>query len=160
MSKSTVTIIPEQFRRYAKVFSEEASHRLPKHQPWDHAIDLVPGATIKKCGIYRLTPKELQALCEWLADQLEKGYIHFSKSPMPVPMFFVKKKGGALRPVQDCRALNDITIKNVAPIPLIPGLIDRLRGTCYFTKFDIHVGYNNICIKEGDEYKAAFKTPL
>jgi hypothetical protein len=57
MDKSTVTIIPEQFCRYAKVFSEEASRRLPKHQPWDHAIDLIPGATIKKCGIYRLTPK-------------------------------------------------------------------------------------------------------
>jgi hypothetical protein len=160
MDKSTVTIIPEQFRRYAKVFSEEASRRLPKHQPWDHAIDLIPGATIKKCGIYRLTPKELQALCEWLADQLAKGYIRLSKSPMPVPMFFVEKEGSDLRPVQDCRALNDITVKNAAPIPLIPELIDRLHGARYFTKFDIRVGYNNIRIKEGDEYKAAFKTPL
>jgi hypothetical protein len=79
---------------------------------------------------------------------------------MPVPMFFVEKKGGDLRPVQDCRALNDITVKNAAPIPLIPELIDRLHGACYFTKFDIRVGYNNIRIKEGDEYKAAFKTPL
>jgi hypothetical protein len=79
---------------------------------------------------------------------------------MPVPMFFVEKKGGDLRPVQDCHALNDITVKNAAPIPLIPELIDRLRGACYFTKFDIHVGYNNIRIKEGNEYKAAFKTPL
>jgi hypothetical protein len=160
MDKSTVTIIPEQFRRYAKVFSEEASHRLPKHQPWDHAIDLIPGATIKKCGIYRLTPKELQALCEWLADQLAKGYIRLSKSPMPIPMFFIEKKGGDLRPVQDCRALNNITVKNAAPIPLIPELIDRLCGMHYFTKFDIRVGYNNIHIKEGDEYKAAFKTLL
>jgi hypothetical protein len=79
---------------------------------------------------------------------------------MPVPMFFVKKKGGDLCPVQDCHALNDITVKNAAPIPLIPELIDRLRSVCYFTKFDIRVGYNNIRIKEGDEYKAAFKTPL
>jgi hypothetical protein len=79
---------------------------------------------------------------------------------MPVPMFFVEKKGGDLRPVQDCRALNNITVKNALPIPLIPELIDRLHGTCYFTKFDICVGYNNIRIKEGDEYKAAFKTLL
>jgi hypothetical protein len=160
MDKSTVTIIPEQFRRYAKVFSEEASRRLPKHQPWDHTIDLIPGATIKKCGIYHLTPKELQALCEWLVDQLAKGYIRLSKSPMPVPMFFVEKKGGDLRPVQDCRALNDITVKNAAPIPLILELIDRLCSARYFTKFDIRVGYNNIRIKEGNEYKATFKTPL
>jgi hypothetical protein len=160
MPKSTVTTIPEQFRRYAKIFSEEASRCLPKHQSWDHAIDLIPGATIKKCGIYCLTPKEMDALCEHLADQLEKGYIRYSKSPMPSSLFFVEKKGGALRPVQDCRWLNDITIKNVAPIPLIPELIDRLRSACYFTKFDIRVGYNNIRIKEGDEYKAAFKTPL
>jgi hypothetical protein len=79
---------------------------------------------------------------------------------MPVPMFFVEKKGSDLCPVQDCRALNDITVKNAAPIPLIPELIDRLHSVHYFTKFDICVGYNNIRIKEGDEYKAAFKTPL
>jgi hypothetical protein len=79
---------------------------------------------------------------------------------MASPFFFVDKKDGKLCPVQDYRALNDITIKNAAPLPLIPELIDKLCGARYFTKLDICWGYNNIHIKEGDEYKAAFKTPL
>src|SRR6266571_3196256 len=79
---------------------------------------------------------------------------------MASPFFFVDKKDGKLQPVQDYRALNDVTIKNAAPLPLIPELIDKLCGARYFTKLDIHWGYNNIRIKEGDEYKAAFKTPL
>jgi hypothetical protein len=72
----------------------------------------------------------------------------------------VDKKDGKLRPVQDYRALNDITIKNAAPLPLIPELIEKLLGAIYFTKLDICWGYNNIRIKLGNEYKAAFKTPL
>ncbi len=79
---------------------------------------------------------------------------------MASPFFFVDKKDGKLQPVQDYRALNDVTIKNTTPLPLIPELIDKLCGARYFTKLDIHWGYNNIRIKEGDEYKAAFKTPL
>ena len=150
--------IPAQFQKYSKVFSEEASRRLPKHQPWDHAIDLKPDGKPPKCGIYRLTPKEDQALKEFLADHLRKGYIRPSKSPMASPFFFVDKKDGKLRPVMDYRELNDITIKNAAPLPLIPDLIDKLRGARYFTKLDVRWGYNNIRVKEGDEWKGAFKT--
>jgi hypothetical protein len=79
---------------------------------------------------------------------------------MASPFCFVNKKDGKLRPVQDYRALNNVTIKNAAPLPLIPELIDKLHGARYFTKLDIRWGYNNIRIKEGDKYKAAFKTPL
>jgi len=72
----------------------------------------------------------------------------------------VEKKEGSLHPVQDYRALNEVTIKDAYPLPLIPDLIDKLRHARYFTKFDVRWGYNNIRIKEGDEWKAAFKTPL
>ena len=61
-----------------------------------------------------------------------------------------------LRPVQDYQKLNDITIKNQTPLPLIPELLDKLQGTHYFSKFDVRWDYNNICIKENDEWKAAF----
>ena len=79
---------------------------------------------------------------------------------MARPFFFVNKKDGDLRPVKDYQALNDITIKNAAPLPLIPELIDKLHGACYYTKFNVRWGYNNILIKEGDKWKAAFKMPL
>ncbi|HEV7736662.1 MAG TPA: reverse transcriptase domain-containing protein, partial [Chlamydiales bacterium] len=77
---------------------------------------------------------------------------------MAAPFFFVKKKDGKLRPVQDYRALNDMTIKNRYPLPLISELTNKLKGAKYFTALDVRWGYNNIRIKEGDEWKAAFRT--
>ena len=73
--------------------------------------------------------------------------------------FFVKKADGKLQPVQDYQPLNKYTKKNRNVSPLIPQVIDRLAGCTLFTKFDIRWGYNNIRIKEGDEWKAAFLTP-
>ena len=68
-----------------------------------------------------------------------------------MPFFFVKKKDGSLQPVQDYRRLNEATIKNKYPLPLIQELIDKVRGARYFTKLDIRWGYNNVRIREGDE---------
>ena len=73
-------------------------------------------------------------------------------------LFFVTKKDRKLRPVQNYILLNDITVKNEAPLPLITDLLDKLRSARHFTKLDIQWGYNNVRIKEGDERKAAFKT--
>ncbi len=77
---------------------------------------------------------------------------------MASPFFFIKKKDGKLRPVQDYRKLNEMTIKNHYPLPLISELMDKLRGAKYFSKVDIRWGYNNVHIKSGDEWKAAFRT--
>src|SRR6204780_3653934 len=79
---------------------------------------------------------------------------------MASPFFFVKKKDGSLRPTQDYRKLNEATIKNRYPLPLISELIDKLAGAKVFSKMDVRWGYNNIRIKEGDEWKAAFRTNL
>jgi hypothetical protein len=54
--------------------------------------------------------------------------------------------------------LNVMTVKNKYPLPLISDLINQLRGAKYFTKLDVCWGYNNVWIKEGDEWKAAFRT--
>ena len=58
--------------------------------------------------------------------------------------------------VQDYRYLNEHTVRNNYPLPLISQLVDKLKGSQYFTKIDLWWGYNNIRIKEGDEWKAAF----
>jgi len=73
-------------------------------------------------------------------------------------MFFIKKKDGSLQLVQDYRALNSITVKNKYSLPLISELVSQLRGARYFTKLDVHWGFNNVRIKPGDEWKAAFQT--
>jgi len=75
-----------------------------------------------------------------------------------VSFFFIKKKDGKLQPVQDYHPINNWMVKNKYPLPLIPQLVDRLRGCSLYTKFDIQWGYNNVCIKGGDEWKAALMT--
>ena len=77
---------------------------------------------------------------------------------MASPFFFISKKDGKLRPCQDYRYLNNWTIKNSYPLPLISDILDKLKGAKYFTKLDVWWGYNNICIHKEDEWKAAFKT--
>src|SRR5882757_27500 len=95
-------------------------------------------------------------LDRFLEENLRKGYITPSKSPIASPVFFIKKKDGKLRLIQDYRKLNELTIKNRYPLPLASDIVNRLRQACLFTKFDVRWGYNNIRIKEGDEWKAAF----
>ena len=43
-------------------------------------------------------------------------------------------------------------------MPLIQELVDKLKGSRIFSKLDVRWGYNNVRIKEGDEWKAAFRT--
>ena len=78
---------------------------------------------------------------------------------MALPFFFGKKPDGSrLRPIQDYRKLNESTIKNRYPLPLIGELVDKLKGSRIFTKLDVRWRYNNVRIKEGDEWKVAFRT--
>jgi len=90
---------------------------------------------------------------------LRKGYIRPSKSPQTVLVFFVGKKDGKKQIVQDYRYLNKWTIKNNYPLPLISDIVENIGIKKVFTKMDLRWGYNNVQIKKGDEWKAAFTTP-
>jgi len=94
----------------------------------------------------------------FLEENRRTGRIRPSKSPIAAPVFFIKKKDGSLRLVQDYCALNAVTVKNRYPLPLISQLVSQLRGAKYFTKLDIQWGFNNVQIKPGDKWKAAFHT--
>ena len=138
---------------------DNRQQRFPESRPWDHAIELKKDAPSTLPGkIYSLTQSEQKALQEFIKEHLQKGYIRPSKSPYAAPFFFIKKKDGKLRPVQDYRRINEWTIKNRYPLPLIPELINRVKGATLFSKFDVRWGYNNVRIKKGDEWKAAFIT--
>ena len=156
--KTLEEMVPEAYRQYAKVFEKAAAERFPGPRPWDHAIDLKPGFVPKDFKLYPLSPKELEAENAFLDENLRKGYIRESKSPMASPFFFVGKKDGSLRPCQDYRYLNEWTVKNKYPLPLVSELVDKLKGAKVFSKFDLRSGYNNVRIKDGDQWKAAFKT--
>ena len=158
MTQDTQPILDE-YKRHRRVFGEEESWRFPGPRIWDHAIELKPGAPPTIPGrIYALTQTEQKALEAFIQEHLVKGYIRPSKSPYASPFFFIKKKDGKLRPVQDYRKINEWTIKNRYPLPLIPELIARVRGATLFTKFDVRWGYNNVRIKDGDQWKVAFIT--
>ena len=158
-SEQKEVVIPPEYRCFASVFSDEESQRFPPSRPWDHAIELKPGAPSHlQCKVYPMTREEDEALDKFIDEQLLKGYIEPSKSPYASPFFFVKKKDGKLRPVQDYRALNSWTVRNQYPLPLIPVLIRDLGGAFVYSKLDVRWGYNNIRIRVGDEWKAAFKT--
>src|ERR1700678_3866239 len=151
-------LVPEEYHEYLDVFDEEKANRFPEERSWDHKIEMKEGFEPKSFKSYNLTPEEQVEQDKFIKENLEKGYIRPSQSPMASPFFFVKKKDGKLRPCQDYRYLNDFTIKNAYPLPLISEIMDKLKGAKYFTKLDIRWGYNNVRIKKGDEWKAALKT--
>jgi reverse transcriptase-like protein len=152
--------VPAEFTRHRKVFSKEDSQRLLKHTIWDHTIELLPGAPSSLPGwLLPLKQDEIAEAHKFVAEHLKRGTIRESWSPYATNFFFVKKKDGKLRPVQDYRPVNKWTKRNQNVSPLILQTIDHLSGCTLFTKFDICWGYNNIRIKPGDEWKVAFLTP-
>src|SRR6266436_6104200 len=156
---ATAEQIPEEYRQHSKVFDEREANRFPPKREEDHTINLKEDApTTLDCKIYPLSHDQDTKLTEFLGEHLHKGYIRESKSPYAAPFFFIKKKDGKLRPIQDYQKLNEQTIHDNYPLPLIKTILEQLQGRSLFTKFDIRWGYNNIRIKEGDEWKAAFKT--
>jgi len=153
--------IPSQYEEFSDVFSEAAARRFPPAREDDHAIDFKPGAPDTfSCKIYPISTRETEFLREWINENLEKQFIRESKSPYASPTFLIKKKNGDFRVIQDYRTLNEHTVPDVSPLPLIGSIIEKLHGRTLFTKFDIRWGYHNIRIRDGDQEKAAFKTTI
>ena len=104
-------VLPPEYSTFARLFDKEASHHFPPSRPWDHAIDFVKNAPpFLDCKIYLMTREEDAALKEFLNEQLKKGYIRPSMSLYTSPFFFIHKKNGKLRPVQDYCKINAMTI--------------------------------------------------
>jgi Retroviral aspartyl protease len=143
--------IPEEYQRHHKVFLDQQATRFPLSRPEDHAIKLIPGApeTIN-CKVYPLTLAEQEATRKFLEENEHLGYIEKTDSPWSSPWFFIKKKDGTLRPVQDYREVNKWTVRDVYPIPRIEQILESLHGKELFTVFDVQMGYNNVLIKEED----------
>src|SRR5438445_2118654 len=107
-----------------------------------------------------MSDEELKEIFMFVKDQLAKGYIHPSKSLQTSPVFFISKKDGKKCMVTDYWYLNKGTIHNNYPLPLILQLINKIKGSDMYTKMDLHWGYNNVCIKDGHEWKGAFVIPI
>jgi hypothetical protein len=101
---------------------------------------------------------ELRALKDYLEENLSKGYIRASSSSAASPVLFARKPDRGIKFCVDYRALSDLTVKNRYPLPLIDESLQRLQGAKKFTRLDLRGYYNLIRIKEGDEWKTAFRT--
>jgi len=156
ITQSFKEVVPSHYHQFKHIFLKESFDELPSHKKWDHVVELIPGSKEFSTKLYAMSPSEQVELDKFLDENLKSGRIRPSKSPMASPVFFIKKKDGSLRFVQDYRKLNAITICNRYPLPLIPDIMSRISGAKYFTKLDVRWGYNNIRIREGDEWKAAF----
>ncbi len=148
----------EKYKDFADVFEKNKADQLPEHCPYDCPIDLEEGHSPPFGPIYGLSEPELQALRDYLIENLAKGFVQHSKSPVGTPILFVKKKDGSLRLCVDYRGLNKATKKNRYPLPLISGLLDWLRTRKIFTKLDLRGAYNLFNIRPGDEWKTTFRT--
>eukprot|EP00833_Pecoramyces_ruminatium_P012026 jgi/Orpsp1_1/1186058/evm.model.c7180000096669.1 len=150
--------IPLPYRDLYIVFSKKNADILPPHRLTDCKIILQKDATLHYGPIYPLGETESQVLKEYIEENLRKGFIRPSESPAGYPVVFQKKKDGTLRVCIDYKKLNSVTVRNSYPLPLIAEIIERIRGAKYFTKLDLRSAYNLIRIREGDEYKTAFRT--
>ncbi|KAJ1171611.1 hypothetical protein NDU88_003471 [Pleurodeles waltl] len=150
--------LPPEYSDFKDVFDPVKASVLPPHRSYDCRIDLIPGAPLPNNRVYALTDEETKYLRTYLDDLLQSGFIRHSTSPVSSPLFFIPKPDKSLRARVDYRGLNKATIKNKYPLPLIPVLLDQLRHSTVYTKLDLRGAYHLVRVKEGDEWKTAFKT--
>ncbi|KAJ1571925.1 hypothetical protein NDA15_000371 [Ustilago hordei] len=156
----TAAEIPKPYQHLRDVFDEVEADKLPHHTEHDLHLELIEGGKPPQGPLYLKGPKEMSELRRYLDENLEKGFIRPSKSPARSPVLFVPKKDGGLRLCVDYRGLNEITVKNRAPLPLIEEQLFLLRKARIYTKLDLRAAYNLIRIAKGDEWKTAFGTQL
>jgi hypothetical protein len=152
------SVVFDVVKEYEDVFPEEVPPGLPPKRGIEHKIDLVPGASLPNCAPYRTNPEETKEIQYQVQKHINKGYVKESLSPCAVPILLVPKKDGSWRMCVDCRAINNITIRYRHPIPRLDDMLNELSGAISFTKIDLRSGYHQIRMKEGDEWKTAFKT--
>ncbi|KAI3369234.1 hypothetical protein L3Q82_007781 [Scortum barcoo] len=143
----------------APVFSKAKATSLPPHRPYDCPIDLLPGASLCLPADFTISLGLKER--PWkniLVNLWPAGLIRPSSSPLGAGFFFVEKKDKTLRPCIDFRGLNDITIKNKYPLPLIDPAFEPFHQATIFSKLDLRNAYHLVRIREGDEWKTAFNT--
>ena len=145
--------------KYKSVFPDKLPNGLPKERAVEHSIDLIPDAKIPAVRpLQKNSYKDLEVIEEYVKTCLESGSIRTSNSPYGAMTLVVKKKDGDSRVVVDYRGLNEITIKNRYPLPLMDELFDRVHGATVFTKIDLRTGFHQIRLRESDCEKTAFRT--
>lgn len=148
---------------------EELSKRFPVFAKDDNDIGLIPidnhvirtkpDARPHYAPPIRMSIDKRRFLQRWIADALSKGIIRKSLSPHAYRMFVVRKKNNSWRPVVDYRPLNENTISERWPLPIIGDLIDEIATGIVFSMVDIAWAYHHVAIDPDSIEKTAFITP-
>jgi hypothetical protein len=146
-------------KEYADVFPDALPKGLPPLRGVEHRILLKPGSVPPIARPLRhQSTKDLAVFEEYTRSMIEAGQLRVSKSPYGAMALIVRKKDGSSRVVVDYRALNEMTVKNKYPLPLMDELFDRVVNAKYFSKLDLRTGFHQIRVHDDDVEKTAFRT--
>jgi hypothetical protein len=137
-------ILP-QYADFKDIFSKGAAKCFLPERDNDHKINFT-NDVLKTfpCKIYLILKPKTEFLYTCVHENLKKNFIKESKLPYACPTFFIKKKNEDYYIIQDYWQLNQFTVLNAMPLPLITLLIEKLHEKTLFTKFDIWSEYYNI----------------
>ena len=144
--------VPIEYSDFADVFSKKSANVSPERtRANDHAIKLEKGKQPPYGPIYSLGPVELEIFKTYIKTNLANGFIRALKSLAGDPILFVRKPDSSLCLCVDYQGLNNLTIKNQYPLPLISPFLNSLGWAKWFTQLDLTNTYHQMRIKEGDE---------
>ena len=154
--KMNLEDLPQYIQPFTDLFNKKKFEKLLEQQEWDYEINLMEEASKKlNAKAYKMILKEEKALNQWLDEQLKARLIIESKLRYMAPYFYIPKKDDSLWLVQGYRKLNQVTIKDKTPFLLIGEVIDKLKKAKYFNKLNLIWRYNNMQIKEDNEWKVS-----
>lgn len=156
ISEEAPKLISQLLEEFQIVFSEPKG--LPPERAFDHHIPLLEGQPPVNTRPYRCPHFQKAEIERQVQEMLKTGVIGPSNSPFASPVLLVKKKDNSWRLCIDYRQLNNITIKDKFPIPIIDELLDELGGACWFSKLDLRSGYHQVRVQPEDVSKTAFRT--
>ena len=130
-------LVPEHFHKWIHIFGKKQSERMSTRKLWDHVIETKERFALRKGKMYPLLREKREEVCEFINEELRKGYIRLSKLPQIAPVFFVGKKNSKKHMVQNYQYLNKWTIKNNYPLLLISDIIENIGTNKVFNKLDL-----------------------